>query len=306
MNSKDITVSVVVLTYNHQAYIRRALDSILMQKVNFEYEILIGDDASEDLTPIILQEYKSKYGGVIKLELRHENIGASRNYVELIKKSKGKYIASCEGDDFWTDEEKLQRQVVFLEQNSNFIGCTHNISIVDVNGVPLEGVCLKWIKNTPIFKIKNFKGIYLPGHPVSMVYRNVLAHDESACKLIENTDRNIADRTIAMLLLAKGDIAGIDRDMASYTYSIRSERTNLTAVKFSNDPYGKLLNMSITNSLEHYARTKLGIQLNFDAYRLRLVLKAFAAAVILRSSEYFDCAVKMVRTWRLYRKKKGG
>lgn len=301
MRKDDIIVSVIILTFNHQNYIRRAIDSILKQQTNFRYEILIGDDASEDLTPKILEEYKQKYSDVIRLELRHENIGASGNFVDLIKRARGRYIASCEGDDFWTDKNKLQRQVDFLEQNLCFIGCTHDISIVDIEGNPLNDIKLGWIKDKPVFKLKDFKGIYLPGHPVSMVYRNVLTSNSQACELIMQTDRNIADRTIAMLVLAKGDIARINCNMASYTYSRRNERNNLTAIKFSNDPYGKLLNMTITNRLEGYARTVLGVHLNFDMYRVKLVLKAFAAGILLLSPMYFDCTIKMIKSWLLYR-----
>ena len=90
-------VSVIVLTYNHEKYIKQALDSILRQKVNFDYEILIGDDASTDNTVKVLKEYKSKFPNIIKLFLNEVNLGATRNAYNLLVNAKGKYLATCEG-----------------------------------------------------------------------------------------------------------------------------------------------------------------------------------------------------------------
>ena len=130
-------VSVCVITYNHGKYIRQCLDGILMQKVNFPYEVLIHDDASPDDTADIIREYWAKYPTVIKPILQTENrysrglpIG-KLNY----ERAKGKYIALCEGDDYWTDEGKLQMQVDFLEEHGEYVGTAHNVRVVDENGV---------------------------------------------------------------------------------------------------------------------------------------------------------------------------
>ena len=100
-------VSVTVLTYNHEKYIARALDSILMQKGAFSFEILIGDDASQDGTVKILKEYKEKYPQTIRLFLNTRNIGATKKSYQLLINAKGKYLATCEGDDYRTEPEKM-------------------------------------------------------------------------------------------------------------------------------------------------------------------------------------------------------
>ena len=127
----EIKVSVIVITYNHEKYIRKALDSILMQKVDFKYEILVGDDASIDSTPEIIREYKEKYPEYFNISLREKNLGGTRNSYELMMMAKGDYIANLEGDDYWIDENKLQKQVDFLEKHDNFVGCVSDFMYVD-------------------------------------------------------------------------------------------------------------------------------------------------------------------------------
>lgn len=116
-----MTVSVLMLTYNHEKYIAQAIEGVMMQKVDFYFELIIGDDCSTDKTTKIIQEYKNKFPDIIKPILRTENIGAGNNYVDINKKAKGKYIAHCEGDDYWTDPNKLQKQVDFLEANPDYV-----------------------------------------------------------------------------------------------------------------------------------------------------------------------------------------
>lgn len=113
-------VSVVVITYNHAKYIRQCLDSILAQEVNFEYSIVVGDDASTDGTQDILREYQQQFPVKFSLILNSQNEGISKNYQNVLKQCRGKYVALCEGDDYWCDELKLKRQVDFLELHPNY------------------------------------------------------------------------------------------------------------------------------------------------------------------------------------------
>ncbi len=125
-------ISILCITYNHEKYIRKALDGFLMQKGNFEYEILIHDDASTDGTIEILKEYKEKYPDKITLILQKENqfskgINILKTYIYPLVK--GKYIACCEGDDFWIYNYKLQKQYDLMESNPNISLCYHNALI---------------------------------------------------------------------------------------------------------------------------------------------------------------------------------
>jgi len=116
---KNILVSVCMITYNHEDYINQAIESIMMQKTNFLFELIIGEDCSTDNTRKICQKYKERYPDRIRLILPESNVGMMKNLIKTIEACNGKYIAMCEGDDYWTDSLKLQKQVDFLEANTN-------------------------------------------------------------------------------------------------------------------------------------------------------------------------------------------
>lgn len=123
---KAVLVSICCLTYNHKKYIRETLDGILKQKTDFAYEILIHDDASTDHTQDIIREYESKYPEIIKPIYQTENQyskGAKISYTFQYPRAAGKYIALCEGDDYWIDENKLSKQISYMEEHSE-CSCT--------------------------------------------------------------------------------------------------------------------------------------------------------------------------------------
>src|SRR5438445_350989 len=107
--SRTPLVSACLITYNHARFIRQAIESILMQKVNFPWEFIIADDCSTDGTREIILEYQRRHPSLIRLLLRSSNIGAWRNGQALLSAVEGKYVALLEGDDYWSDEYKLQR-----------------------------------------------------------------------------------------------------------------------------------------------------------------------------------------------------
>jgi len=121
-------VSINTLTYNHAPYIRQCLDGIMMQKTTFSFELLIHDDASTDGTADIIREYEARYPNIIKPIYQTENQFSTKGavYVERdlqLARAKGKYIAMCEGDDYWIDPLKLQKQVDFLESHPDYSIC---------------------------------------------------------------------------------------------------------------------------------------------------------------------------------------
>lgn len=130
----DILVSICCTAYNHEMYITDALDGFLMQKANFNFEILISDDASTDKTAQMIEEYEKKFPDIIK-PIYHTVNKYSKGvdiYSEIVwPKAKGKYIALCEGDDYWTDPYKLQKQVDYMESNPNCTLCFHNAKIIE-------------------------------------------------------------------------------------------------------------------------------------------------------------------------------
>lgn len=117
----QMTVSIFLLTYNQEQFIAQTINSILMQKTNFNFQIVIGEDCSTDGTRSICETFAEKYSNKIKLlPALEKNIGLIANYMRTIKACEGKYIAICDGDDYWIDENKLQKQVSFLEDNPNY------------------------------------------------------------------------------------------------------------------------------------------------------------------------------------------
>lgn len=130
--SKSISVSVFCLTYNQEKYIKDALDSFLMQRVDFNVEIIIHDDASTDSTQEILKQYAKKYPNVVKVFFEKENVYSKvGDTIEIermhIKNASGKYVASCEGDDYWTDPFKLFIQKNLLDRYKKLNFCTHKV-----------------------------------------------------------------------------------------------------------------------------------------------------------------------------------
>lgn len=113
-------VSVRTSTYNHGPYIRQCIEGVLMQKTNFQFEYIIGEDFSTDETREIVFEYAKKYPDKIRVVTADYNVGSKANGRRCIRKCRGKYMAICEGDDYWTDPYKLQKQVDFLEANPEY------------------------------------------------------------------------------------------------------------------------------------------------------------------------------------------
>ena len=124
-------VSVCVLTYNQEAYIGKTLDSILEQDWKVPYEIVIGEDCSTDNTRKVLQTYKEKYSEVIKLIFRKKNVGSKLNFIETLQACQGQYIALCEGDDYWTDKNKITEQLELFEKNTELSSIHTKVEYVD-------------------------------------------------------------------------------------------------------------------------------------------------------------------------------
>jgi len=122
-------LSVFVVTYNQEQYIRQCLDSIVMQQTNFDYEVIIGDDCSTDSTPQICDEYAEKYP-FIHVYHHQKNLGLVKNWEFVLNRCTGEYVAMIEGDDYWTNPNKLQTQVAYLEAHTDCQICFYKPSVV--------------------------------------------------------------------------------------------------------------------------------------------------------------------------------
>lgn len=149
MCAREVMVSICCITYNQEKYIGEALESFLAQKADFNIEIIIHDDCSSDNTASILKMYQKKYPNKIKLILQHENQRSKGKAIFreiLVPTTIGKYIAFCEGDDYWDDPYKLKKQVDVLENNPECSFCAHLVQVIDEKGDKLK----KTIPNTPM------------------------------------------------------------------------------------------------------------------------------------------------------------
>lgn len=137
-NKPKPMVSVLMITYNHEKYIEEAVRSVMMQETDFDYELIIGEDCSTDRTREIVLALKEEFPDKIRLLLHEQNIGMIPNMVATYNACTGKYIALCEGDDYWIDPKKLQIQVDYMEANPDCRICWHSYNIVDNKGKLLE------------------------------------------------------------------------------------------------------------------------------------------------------------------------
>jgi glycosyltransferase involved in cell wall biosynthesis len=202
--SDNIIVSISCITYNHAIYIIDCLNGLLNQKTNFKYEILIHDDVSTDGTKEIIQEYTKTYPELFFPIYQKENqyskgirgINSRFNF----PRARGKYIAICEGDDYWTDPYKLQKQVDFLESNPNFSACVCETNIINESGNILEEKVNRLKRN--IYQKDVFeKGAWFRN--VSLMFRNNIKVDINRFKGI-----NAGDRLLAIHLTDNGNIIG--------------------------------------------------------------------------------------------------
>jgi len=142
---EKLLVSICMLTYNHERYVKEAIEGILFQEFEFCFELLIADDVSNDSTEIVIKSIIESHpkGHLINYRRNSVNLGVAANFKQALEACQGKYIALCEGDDVWVDPLKLRTQVGFLENNHQFIGAFHDSQFIDSDSKPIYGTVLK-------------------------------------------------------------------------------------------------------------------------------------------------------------------
>lgn len=229
MSDENTIVSIVVLTYGHEKYIEQALESILMQKVNFKYEIIVGEDCSPDGTRKILKAYERKHADKFTMIYRDKNIGAHNNELDINKQCRGKYIAYLEGDDYWISDQKLQSQVDYLESHQDCIATAHRVRIVDELGNEIKNE--KYPEcNDKVYTFKHYKQGLLPGQSASIVSRNI--YKDAVCDTSIFTDGNLepGDRATIFVLATHGDIYCFPDIMSAYRH-ITTSGSSYSAMK---------------------------------------------------------------------------
>ncbi len=244
-------ISILLLTYNHEKFIKQTLDSIIMQKINVPFEILILDDASTDNTPKILKEYQKNYPQKITLYLRTVNsVYPTKNSYFLLSKSKGKYFAFIEGDDYWTDNLKIQKQYEFLEKNQQYSACFTDLIVVDENNNKIDFHVYEK-KEDHIYTLDDFKHLKSAGMTVTFFARNYF--DKEKYSIIYQADKMMGDITLYMLCLLKGNIYQLNESMAAYRYVCVEGENNFNSIQKKNF-YKDYMFVRYWIKLENYMR----------------------------------------------------
>jgi glycosyltransferase involved in cell wall biosynthesis len=171
----DYLVDVIMSTYNHEKYIAQAIEGVVKQKTNFRFRLIIGEDCSTDSTRSIIRKYEAAYPDIVKPIYREKNIGSLANGCSLFQSIESKYGAICEGDDYWTDYNKLQKQADYLEAHPDFSMCFTDVQIVDEMGwdKPTEAFFPKIEKD--VLEMDDFIYSFMSVIPTPTVFfRNVL------------------------------------------------------------------------------------------------------------------------------------
>jgi glycosyltransferase involved in cell wall biosynthesis len=206
-------LTVCIITYNHEKFIAETLNSVLMQKTNFSYTIIVGEDCSTDRTRAILLEYKEKHPHKIELLLNEKNLGPQRNLMNVHNTAQTKYIAMLDGDDYWTDPDKLQTQVDFMDKNDDYAGCFHKILFKTIDTSKIYTYPNNVIKNS--FTIEDVIAMSTTGWLImtsSFVYNKKKTGNLPDWMI----GLKVGDMTVNLLVGHSGKIQYIDKIMANY------------------------------------------------------------------------------------------
>lgn len=278
-----IDLSIIVVSYNQEKYIKAAIDSILMQNVDFEYEIVFADDASTDNTTIIIKEYDKKIKNKQYL-FSKENHGNSYNTWNAIINSKGAYFIVLEGDDYWIWKDKIKTQYHFLKNNPKYIGVSDLRCEISINGTIISR-SPDWIKKDCDTNLNDFLNLKFFSC-VETMYKNVYKKEKNNKKLKElfTGDRMICDLIQCLYTLSYnggGLIRVLNNDGAVYRTITSGNNTNYNSTKkVASIAYDHL---EILNRIDSYYND----QLNLNKLYGKFIFPIFANGILnFNLSEY--------------------
>lgn len=211
-------VSVVMITYGHEKYIEESINGVLSQELDVEIELIISDDCSPDNTEMVVKRIIEKHpnGHWIKYIKHTENKGAIPNFAWTISQAKGEYVALCEGDDYWTDPLKIKKQIVFLEQNKDFVLCFHKTKISKSDGEIVDDFITCIPENYQLRETLANKHNYI--HTPTVLFKNIIQKEELNAQ--EFLRSPIGDYFLYMILTKYGKIGYIEDYMSVYRHGV--------------------------------------------------------------------------------------
>ena len=270
-------VSVIVITYNHEKFLGYAIESILKQETKFKIEILIGNDCSTDNTKQVLEKYKNLDNVIIYN--RTKNLGANKNLVDLIDRAKGEYIALLEGDDYWIDNHKLQKQVDYLEHHTECNSASHaHVKINEYN----ERIDEYKISNKELdFTLRDLQKKYWLYQTASLVFRNNHSTDFS---LIAKLHPIIGDITLSCILLKNGKMHYFPEIMSAYRTVQQNNKSASGNIKRNmKNEYLSILNLY--SDIENNILYK-GALFNHAAIRVKEIISTYCLTDIMEKKDY--------------------
>jgi len=224
-NMKEVLLSINCIAYNQEQYIGQALDSLMAQRTDFRYEILVHDDASTDGTAAVIRSYAERFPDYIKPVYQAENQhsqGIRVGTVFNLPRARGKYIAYCEGDDFWTDALKLQKQVDYMESHPDCSFCFHAVQLVNRQGKPTRQFMRPFRSSrlVPIEDLIKGGGRFLGTN--STVYRRELMNTPPDFYL----NAPVGDFPLVLYLATQGEVYYMDEIMSAYRTGVPGSWTS--------------------------------------------------------------------------------
>lgn len=208
-------VTVLITTYNQERYIGKTIDSVLAQKTDFPFEVYISEDCGTDGTRAILQDYAARFPDIIRLNLREQNAGISRNWYEGLCAAKGQYVCTLEGDDWWRDDHKLQKQVDFLRAHPDYLAVSHTLLLTDD-----VGNTYGTLPDDPrILGRDATMELFLAGVTYSCtacLVKNIFDPADRELYDYVTANRSIADFALCMLYLDKGRVFVMNEALSAY------------------------------------------------------------------------------------------
>lgn len=281
MNQK-VLVSVVMITYAHENYIRKAIEGVLIQEGDFELELIVANDCSPDTTDIVICDILKEHPKASCIHyFNHENnIGMMPNFIFALQQAKGSYIALCEGDDFWIDPYKIQKQISFLEANLDYVLSFHKVKILQPSGEFVDDFITKVPENYENQETLARLGNYI--HTPSVVFRNVIKEFPPAFSLSP-----IGDYFLYLLLSEHGKLKYLEEEMAVYRSGVGvfSSQTDIKIQSMIIKQYACMLSY-----LKNEKINNIILQRNFDIVNGNMMTfqKELSNNALAKKKSYLD------------------
>lgn len=283
-------ISIAIITYNQEQYIEQAIQSILQQEFTDSYEIVIGEDASTDKTPDIIKKYALEYPNIVKPIIREQNLGMKENVIQTILACDGEYLAILEGDDYWIDSQKLQKQISYLEENEEYVATYHQCKPIDENGNRAH-FDTTYVEHED-YTLNDLENFLIPGQTSSAVVRNIWRGNDDIVRLFRSVRYSPLDRMVPLFLLQTGKIHCLQEEMSAYRY-ITSGNSSWSSKLHKGEYLWQIYGFLIHREVETMAK-KLGIEFSYREFDAELYAKSILRIRSRRKPGYIGLVIAMV------------